>query len=197
MEHVNYSYLILRWFSLVLFFVSLFFLVALLFRYKRSMMGPKLKLQLLAGVGVLPLMSLFFSDQTLLEGMKDDRFCGSCHTMVPFFKSIRDPEIKTLSAVHTQNHWIREKHCYTCHTDYAILGGVKAKLRGLRHMYVFYAGQGDRRPKLYKPYPNDNCLACHGGATKYEEETTHKEISAEIAKNEASCLDCHGPSHPK
>src|SRR3970282_135255 len=117
MEHLDYSYLILRWFSLVLFFVSLFFLVVLLFRYKKSEMGPKLKLQLLAGVGILPLLTLFFSDQTLLEGMKDDKFFVPCHTMTPFFKSITNPEIKTLSALHAQNHWIREKHCYTCHTD--------------------------------------------------------------------------------
>ena len=47
---------------------------------------------------------------------------------------------------HYQNNRIpRDKACFTCHTDYTLFGDAKAKLRGLRHVYVNYLGRSPRR----------------------------------------------------
>ncbi len=157
---------------------------------------PHAKWGLLAAFGISPLGLLLVSDAILLGQMKEVTFCGSCHPMQPFVQSLQNPADSNLAAIHTQRHLIREQPCYTCHTDYALMGGVKAKLKGLRHLYAYYTRDHQKRPKLYSPYPNTNCLSCHAGAAKYEESPTHQAISEELEKGEASCLDCHGPAHP-
>ena len=103
MEQLSSSHHVLWWFSLILGLLSFFFLLFLLFRSKRTIVSPKFKLQLLAGIGILPLITLFFSDQALLESMKEDKFCGSCHTMTPFFESLKAPEETSLAAKHAQH----------------------------------------------------------------------------------------------
>lgn len=197
MEQLSSSHQFLWWFSIALCVFSLLFLVFLFFRHKKTAIETKFKLQLLAGAAVLPLLTLYFSNNALLESMKEDQFCGSCHTMTPFIQSLKASEETSLAAKHAQHNWIREKRCYTCHTDYQILGGVKSKIRGLRHLYAFYSGHADRRPKLYKPYQNSQCLSCHRGVASYEEVAIHKEMSDGLVKNEISCLNCHGPAHPQ
>ncbi len=146
--------------------------------------------------GFFPAGSLLVSDAVLLGEMKEVSFCGSCHPMEPFVQSLKNTADSNLAAIHAQRHLIREQPCYTCHTDYALMGGVKAKLKGLRHLYAYYTLDRQARPKLYSPYPNANCLSCHAGAAKYEESPTHQTVSEELKKGEASCLDCHGPAHP-
>ncbi len=157
---------------------------------------PSAKWGLLVAFGILPLGLLLVSDAILLGQMKEVTFCGSCHPMEPFVKSFEGLADSTLAAVHAKRHLIPHQQCYTCHTDYALMGDVKAKLRGLRHLYAYYTSDDQQRPKLYSPYPNANCLQCHTGAAKYEESPTHQTISEELKKGEISCLDCHGPAHP-
>ena len=165
-------------------------------RARQSVDQPRTKWWFLMAFGLFPAGSALVSDAVLLEEMKEVSFCGSCHPMEPFVKSIHNPADSSLAAVHIQRHLIREEPCYTCHTDYALLGGVNAKIRGLRHLYAFYTKKEQTRPKLYSPYPNANCLHCHAGAAKYEESPTHQTITEELKKGEATCLDCHGPAHP-
>lgn len=106
---------------------------------------------------------------------------------------ISNPKSKTLAAKHFQKSWINEDPCYTCHTNYSMFGDMEAKLHGLRHMWV-----GISRPnlnedqiKIYKPYPDSNCLKCHDNRwfAKVEE---HVE-----AAPEERCLDCHEKIHPR
>ena len=71
-------------------------------------------------------------------------------------------------------------NCYTCHTDYAMFGGLKAKLRGLNHVYVQYFGKIPDKVELYNPYNNRECLHCHGGARNFEEGATHIRVGTAL-----------------
>lgn len=146
-------------------------------------------------IGVLPLICLLFTDQYLLGQMKKDEFCGSCHTMTPFVNGLEDTLNGGLAAMHTQRRWIRDNQCSSCHSDYGLLGGLKDKARGLKHLWAFYTHGSDERPKLYKPFPNRNCLSCHGGSARFESNQTHQALIEDLMQNKMSCLDCHGPSH--
>jgi len=182
--------------NIALLLVSFGILIFAAWLAKKTVDQPRTKWWFLVAFGLFPAGSALVSDAVLLQEMKEVRFCGSCHPMEPFVKSLSDPGDSTLAAVHSQRHLIREQQCYTCHTDYALMGGAKAKLRGLRHLYAFYTKKEQTRPTLYSPYPNLNCLHCHAGAAKYEESPTHQTIAEELKKGETSCLDCHGPAHP-
>ena len=54
-------------------------------------------------------------------------------------RSLRIDDTSLLVAAHYQGGRIpRETACFTCHTTYAMLGDLRAKLTGLHHMYVNY-----------------------------------------------------------
>jgi nitrate/TMAO reductase-like tetraheme cytochrome c subunit len=72
---------------------------------------------------------------------------------------------------------------------------MSAKIRGLRHLYANAVG-AKAPPKLYKPFPNGNCLQCHGNTFKYLEQPVHVPMIEALRNNETSCIDCHGPVHP-
>lgn len=79
-------------------------------------------------------------------------------------------------------------------------GGAKAKLRGLRHVWVWLTV--DRKPPLalYHPYPNQNCLHCHAGAKTFEEGAVHNadpETLPMVRTNKLSCTSsgCHEVVH--
>src|SRR5689334_25424062 len=74
-----------------------------------------------------------------LEQSKKTEFCLSCHVMTDYGKSLYIDDSAFLPASHFQNHRVPTgQACFTCHTDYTMYGDVSAKLRGLRHLYVYY-----------------------------------------------------------
>ena len=79
--------------------------------------------------------------------------------------------------------------------DYTLFGDAKAKLQGLRHVYVHYLGELPAKIALYEPYNNRECLHCHPGARGFEENEFHIEIRAELVANTTSCLECHDAVH--
>jgi cytochrome c-type protein NapC len=105
--------------------------------------------------------------------------------------------------MHFQNNRVpRDEACYTCHTDYAMFGGVRAKIRGLRHVYVQYLGTIPKPEdiKLYQPYNNRECLHCHEGARSFVDASAHKrtpEMLSQIKSNQLSCTGskCHDTVH--
>jgi cytochrome c-type protein NapC len=124
----------------------------------------------------------------------------SCHIMEPYGKSLYVDDSSHLPAVHFQNHRIPvDEACYTCHTDYAIYGGVRAKLRGLRHIYIEYLGRppAPEQIKLYSPYNNRECLHCHLGARSFQSNAIHLAIMDSITSNQMSCITsgCHDTIH--
>lgn len=133
-----------------------------------------------------------------MEHSKRTEFCLSCHIMEPYGKSLYVDDKGYIAAAHFQSHRVPAgQACFTCHTDYTMFGDVRAKLRGLRHLYVYYLGKPMNPIHLYTPYNNRECLNCHTGARSFEESSTHQAMMPELKSNNLSCLSsgCHDTVH--
>ena len=131
-----------------------------------------------------------------VEDSKTTKFCVSCHIMEPYGKSLLADDTDSLVATHFQNARVDREHaCFTCHTTYTMFGDTKAKLTGLKHVWVNYIGTKPAKIALYKPYSNRECLHCHAGARSYEENEMHSDDLEGLAKGETSCLECHSVVH--
>ena len=151
---------------------------------------------LLAGLALLPLVVTGAGVAVGVRESSQTQFCMSCHEMEPYGKSLFVDNDESLAAVHYQKRLIaRDATCYACHTDYAMFGTFKAKLNGLKHVWVHYARPIPERPKLYNPYPNYNCLHCHADARPFIEAPSHQDDLPKILSGEKSCLECHELAH--
>jgi len=150
---------------------------------------------------ILPLLAVWMGVSEHIERSKTTEFCLSCHVMGNYGKSLYADDRALIPAVHFQNHLVpRDKACFTCHTDYTMFGDYKAKLRGLRHVYVQYFGKVPETVKLYNAYNNRECLHCHEGARSFEEGATHNvdpNTLPLVKANKLSCLSsgCHEATH--
>jgi cytochrome c-type protein NapC len=153
---------------------------------------------LLCGLGLLPLV---VTGAGLAQGMyrsSQTSFCLSCHEMEAYGASLFVDNSQSLAAAHYQQRLIdRDQTCFACHTDYAMFGTAKAKLNGLKHVWVHYFSRVPEpgQIKLYAPYPNYNCLHCHDDARGYLEVEDHKEHAQVLSTGERSCLSCHEVAH--
>ena len=148
------------------------------------------------GLFLLPMLLTAGGASHHLEQSKSTEFCLTCHVMDPYGASLEVEGSDLLPAVHFQNRLIDDDHaCFTCHTTYAMYGDLKAKWSGVRHMMVYYLGTVDQPIELYEPYRNRECLHCHAGAKRFEENELHADVRVELVAEETSCLDCHGPAH--
>jgi nitrate/TMAO reductase-like tetraheme cytochrome c subunit len=138
-----------------------------------------------------------------MERSKTTAFCLSCHTMEAYGKSLYVDDPTHIPAAHFQNHRVpQDEACYSCHTDYAMFGGLKVKLFGLKHVAIYYLGipPAPENIKLYEPFNNRECLHCHLGARSFEEGAVHNADPATlpaIKSNQLSCLSsgCHEIAH--
>jgi len=108
-------------------------------------------------------------------------------------KSLYNDDPSFLPARHFQNNSVPRDHaCYTCHTDYAMFGTVRAKLRGLRHLQVQYLGTipTPEEIKLYQPYNNRECLHCHMGARNFESASPHNKTADILTNAKSGKLSC-------
>jgi nitrate/TMAO reductase-like tetraheme cytochrome c subunit len=157
------------------------------------------KILAFVGLFIFPVLTGMLGFETHFERSKQTRFCLSCHVMEPYGKSLYVDDKKYIPAAHFQNNRVpRDEACYTCHTDYTLYsGGIKAKIRGLRHIYAQYIGTIPQPIKLYKPFDNRECLHCHAGARSFEEGATHAAMMDDIKSNQMSCLSsgCHDMAH--
>ena len=149
---------------------------------------------------LFPLLCSAVGFSAHMERSKTTTFCLSCHIMEPFGKSLYVDDAHYLPAAHFQNHRVpADEACYTCHTDYVLYGGLRAKWRGMRHVYVQYLGKPPAPAdiRLYTPYNNRECLHCHLGARSFEASATHAAIHDEIVSNQVSCISsgCHDTVH--
>jgi cytochrome c-type protein NapC len=149
----------------------------------------------------LPVLCMGMGSAKELQRSTSTQFCLSCHVMEPFGRSLHVDDPSYLPAAHFQNHLVPpDEACYTCHTNYAMFGTLKAKFSGLRHMYIYYLGNPPPAEdiKLYEPFNNRECLHCHAGARSFEEGATHTadpELLPALKANTVSCLTCHSPVH--
>ncbi|HEY4709840.1 MAG TPA: hypothetical protein VIH46_06695 [Candidatus Acidoferrales bacterium] len=118
--------------------------------------------------------------------------------MQPYGKSLYVDDPGYVPAAHYQNHRIPvEEACYTCHTDYALYGSLRAKMEGLQHIYVQYLGTIPTTITLFQPYNNRECLHCHLGARSFESNPIHQAIMDSTKSNQMSCVTsgCHDTVH--
>ena len=145
---------------------------------------------------ILPIVATVLGASIHLKNSTSTQFCLSCHTMETYGKSLYVDEAGYIPAGHFQNNRIpREQACFTCHTDYTMFGDVNAKLRGLKHLYVYYFKQAGQKIALYEPYKNRECLHCHANARSFEEKPPHNVMKAQLESNQVSCLTCHNKIH--
>jgi cytochrome c-type protein NapC len=147
---------------------------------------------------VLPVLCAAGGGTTHVERSKQTTFCLTCHVMEPYGRSLYVDDPAYVPAAHFQNHRIPvDEACYTCHTNYALYGGIRAKLRGLRHIYIQYLGAIPHPIKLYSPYNNRECLHCHLGARSFQSNELHAAMLDTLKSNETSCLSagCHDTVH--
>jgi cytochrome c-type protein NapC len=152
---------------------------------------------------LLPLVCAGMGTTYHVNRSKRTEFYLSCHEMEPYGKSLRVDDPSYLAAAHFQNHRVpADEACYTCHTNYAMFGGFRAKMHGLKHVYVHYLGTppAPEAIKLYDPFNNRECLHCHEGARSFEEGAVHTadpDLLPAIKTNKMSCLSsgCHKVVH--
>lgn len=150
---------------------------------------------------VLPGVAMMIGTEQHMTNMQSTAFCLSCHTMDPYGRSLMLDDTSAIPASHFQNNRVpREAACYTCHTDYALFGGVRSKIRGIHHVYAQYFKPHDQPIKLYHPFPNENCLHCHAGTRKFLEGATHTadpDTIPKIMSGQLSCVSsgCHDLVH--
>jgi nitrate/TMAO reductase-like tetraheme cytochrome c subunit len=145
---------------------------------------------------VLPVAVSGVGAMAHMEKAKETEFCLSCHVMKPYGESLGYDDAAFVPAVHYQNNLVpRERACFTCHTTYTLFGDVKAKLNGLRHVWVYYSGQVPEKISLYQPYSNRECLNCHAPARSFLEGGLHADVMPALLANETSCKECHDQFH--
>jgi cytochrome c-type protein NapC len=147
----------------------------------------------------LPLIAAGLGFSEHMDRAQTTNFCLSCHVMGDYGRSLYIDDPSYIPARHFQNNRIPRDHaCYTCHTEYTLFGGVKAKAKGFQHLWVQYV-RGAPKPeaiKLYEPFPNSECLHCHLGARRFEEGSAHNKIPGllvQVKAGQKSCVSsgCH------
>ena len=152
---------------------------------------------------LLPLFTLAMGVDNQMERSKSTKFCLSCHVMKPFGQSLNVDDPTYLAAAHYQNHRVpADQACYTCHTNYAMFGSLRAKLDGLRHVYIFYLGKppAPEAIRLHESFNNRECLHCHLGARSFEQGAVHNadpDTLPAVKANRVSCVSsgCHDLVH--
>ena len=179
---------------LVLFLLIAIGLVLLIARRPAFIETPGGRFLVFVTLFIVPIASLRGGLSTHLQSSKSTEFCMSCHVMEPYGQSLLLDDEDHLPAAHFQNRRVERDHaCFVCHTQYTMYGDVKAKLNGLKHLWVYYSGQTPERIELYSPYKNRECLHCHLGARRFED--LHSHDKTDLVANEISCMDCHGRAH--
>ena len=172
-------------------------LVATLVFRRRRLLGPTAKWLFLLGIVVLPGFVSIAGGFTVFRMAERAEFCGSCHpVMDPYINDLLDPKSQTLAAVHNVNRFIPEGQCYACHVTYGVHGTFKGKRNGMSHVWKFYTNTWTLPIKLYEEYANFNCVHCHAGGKKFEEDQVHAGLADELKSGQTSCVSCHTPAHP-
>jgi cytochrome c-type protein NapC len=156
-----------------------------------------------AALFALPIAAALAGVEQHVELSKRTEFCVSCHVMGLHGRSLRVDDDSLLAAAHFQHGQVpRETACFACHTTYTMYGDLRAKLSGLRHVWVNYVTGPPKETEIrtYRPYHNRECLHCHAGTRRFEEGKLHRLEAGrmkQIRKNQLSCLGkgCHELAH--
>jgi nitrate/TMAO reductase-like tetraheme cytochrome c subunit len=154
------------------------------------------KLLAFAALVAVPAAAAGVANYHTFVGVHEVDACNRCHVMRPMVNDMMDPQSDTLAARHYKNRWIPRDQCYGCHSDYGLSGDLAAKMEGFRHL-ARYTTRTYTEPIQYRGvFDNDNCLKCHLNMPRFEAVASHHTVKGSLGKNEMSCLNCHGLSHP-
>jgi len=176
--------------------VVVFLLLGIALMVSRNYEKRSQKLLALVALGLAPMAFLAVASFSILENSKNLEFCGSCHTMDVYVKSLESQDGESLAASHYLNGRVpRDKPCYECHAYHTppIVGSIKTKLKGLHEARVEFLGDPESPIVAKREFTNDNCLHCHKGTTKFEE--THEDDRDALISGETVCLECHDVGH--
>jgi len=180
--------------------IAVSFVLALLVGFRGSLTRSREgKILAFVALLILPVLSVWGGFDAQLDRAESTQFCLTCHVMMDFGQSLHYDDPSYIPAQHYENNWVPRDHaCYTCHTHYAMFGGLQAKMEGLRHIYVQYLGTVPKPTdiKLYTPFPNQTCLHCHLGTRRYQSEEAHQKtpgMPAQMNSGQLSCVSsgCH------
>jgi cytochrome c-type protein NapC len=174
--------------------------------FRRPALTFGVKIVLLLGIGILPLMTATTGNIADFEGTKARKFCGSCHVMTPYAADSENRGSTTLAARHARNEMFGDENCYACHADYGMFGTIVTKAGGMRHVYEYvfhYRNMSleEAREKIHirHPFQNATCMHCHSteGPT-WNNVREHASLLERVRDGSVSCASagCHGPAHP-
>jgi len=152
------------------------------------------------GLCVLPALCIVGGMNTHVQRSEQTQFCISCHVMTPYGQSLYVDDPSHIPAQHFQNHRVpADMACYSCHADYTIYGPLNDKLQGLKRIYLQYLST-PRDPaaiRIAGGFKNAQCLHCHLGARRFEENPVHAALMDALKSEQSSCLTsgCHDTAH--
>jgi len=154
--------------------------------------------KILAFVGLCALPALCIGTGMSFQNQrsKQTRFCISCHKRHGESLYFLNPNY--IPAHHFQDHLVPpDRACYSCHTDYAIYGPLKDKLRGLWNFYMQYMSTSPKTNPMPGGYSNLLCLQCHASTRDFEEHLSRMPPLASLESNQVSCISsgCHDLIH--
>lgn len=159
-------------------------------------MSTREKLLLLVLLALAPALLALSTFTLSFRRAEQVRFCANCHTMTPWIADLENSNSVSLASKHYRDRLILHDQCYTCHVDYGFFGPIQTKLESLRHVFIYYTGIGmPHKIALYKPFPNVNCLQCHGHADSFRKNPAHVGVMKAIQANQLGCVTCHQPIH--
>jgi hypothetical protein len=137
--------------------------------------------------GIIPVTAMQFENQ--------NSFCASCHTEgeVTFFDRASAASPVDLASIHDIKGQAR---CIDCHTGPGIIGRYGGLMAGATDLISYYSGHYPQPAALEKPYPDENCMKCHGNIAASQDFNNHFHVvmfqwQATDPAHAAHCVDCH------
>jgi hypothetical protein len=150
------------------------------------LIGAAIGLVLVFGLAI-PLTAMQFENH--------NSFCASCHTEgeVTFFDRSTVALPVDLASIHDIKGQAR---CVDCHTGPGIIGRYGGLMAGASDLVSYYSGHYPQPAALEEPYPDANCMKCHGNIAANQDFSNHFHTlmfqwqSVDPA-HAAHCVDCH------
>jgi len=161
---------------------------------KKSSWLTDRRIQLLGGgiiVGLL-LVGLVIP-LTAMQFENHNSFCASCHTQDEdkfYQQSLVAPV--DLASFHESKGASR---CIDCHTGPGIIGRYGGLMAGATDLISYFSGHYPQPAALEEPYPDANCLKCHGDIARKQDFNNHFHVFLSrwqaLDRNAATCVSCH------
>jgi len=163
-------------------------------RKKKTGLDPKKKMWVIAGALVFTLFGLVVPFSAM-QMENHNSFCASCHTQdeAKFVDRSTAQDAVDLASIHNIKEQAR---CVDCHTGPGIVGRYGGLFAGATDLISYFSGHFPQPAALEEPYPDKNCLKCHGDISTKKEFNNHfhaflPQWRALDSANAARCVDCH------